>query len=117
MHRCGTGMNPALHAVCETVRQALQPVGEALSLIRPEPESTIVDQYKGMQIRIQARRIGVNAWSCSIRICNAPHRAFQSLQATVRATDAGVSLQAALGAAFTEAMSLCDLLLERTRSQ
>ena len=108
-------MNSTLHAVCDKVRKAFEPVGEALSLIRYEPETMIVDQYKGMQIRIQARRFGANAWSCTIRICNAPHRALQSLQATVKATEAGVSLQSALGSAFTEAMSLCDLLLERKR--
>ena len=108
-------MNSELDAVRDKLKKAFQPVMEVFSLIRPEPETMIVDQYKGMQIRIQARRFGVNAWSCTIRICNAPHRALQSLQATVKATEAGVSLQAALGSAFTEAMSLCDLLLERKR--
>ncbi|MBC7513444.1 MAG: hypothetical protein H7234_03290 [Herminiimonas sp.] len=110
-------MNRSLSVVCESVRRALQPAGSVFSLTRLEQENTIVDQYKGMQIHVQAQRVDANGWSCSIRICNAPHRALQSLHATVRATEAGVSLQAALGHAFTEAMSLCDLLLERKRSQ
>lgn len=113
----GAGVNRSFHAVCESVRKALQPVGGVLGLIRDEPENTIVDDYKGMQIHVQAQRFGANAWSCSIRICNAPHRALQNLHATVRTTEAGVSLQTALGSAFTEAMSLCDLLVERKRSQ
>ena len=108
-------MNRPLSAVCESVRKALQPVGEVLSPIQHEHENTIVDHYKGMQIHVHARRFNANCWSCSIRICDAPHRALQTLHATLRATDAGVSLETALGTAFAEAMSLCDLLLERKR--
>ncbi len=110
-------MNRSLHAVCDSVKKAWQPVGQAFGMVSHQREDTIVDHYKGMQIHIRARRFGANAWTCSIVICDAPHRALQSLRATVRATEEGVSLQSALGSAFTEAMSLCDLLLERKRAQ
>lgn len=110
-------MNRSLHAVCDSVRKAWQPVGDALHLARLVRRDTIVDHYKGMRIHIRARRFGNDAWTCSIRIGNAPHRALRSLRATVRSTEAGISLNAALAFAFTEAMSLCDLLLERGRAQ
>ena len=77
---------------------------------------TIVDQYKGMEIRIRARRFGLHAWRCNIRICGAKHQALQSLAATLRESDDGVSKQAAMLGAFLEAMSLCDLLLEKRRA-
>jgi hypothetical protein len=77
-------------------------------------DDTIVDQYKGMEIRVRARRFGQDAWTCTIRICGAPHRALQSVGATLRA-DAGTSRQAALAFGFLEAMTLCDLILERKK--
>ncbi len=84
-----------------------------------ERDDTIVDQYKGMQIRVRARRFGQDAWTCTIRICGAPHRALQSVGATLRTTDAGTdarsSKQAALAFGFLEAMTLCDLILERKK--
>lgn len=84
-------------------------------MMKAETDDTIVDQYKGMEIRVRARRFGSNAWTCSIRICNAPQRVLHSIGATMQATDEGVSRQSALAMAFIEAMTLCDLLLERRR--
>lgn len=78
-------------------------------------DDTIVDRYKGMEIRVRARRFGHDAWTCTIRICGAPHRVLQSVGATLRTTDAGITRQAALALAFLEAMTLCDLILERKK--
>lgn len=108
-------MNRSLNAVCDSLIKARERLGDVLSLVRHEREDTILDYYKGMEIYVRASRFGANAWTCSIRIGNPPHRTLQNLAATVRATEDGVSLQAALGLAFTEAMSLCDLLIERKR--
>lgn len=80
----------------------------------PDRDDTIVDQYKGMEIRVRARRFGHDAWTCTIRIAGAPHRVLQSIGATLRTT-AGTSRQAALAIAFLEAMTLCDFILERRK--
>ena len=80
-------------------------------------EDAIVEHYKGMEIRVRARRFGHNAWTCTIRIYNAPQRALQMVGATLRVTEDGISRQSALTGAFLEAMSLCDLMLERMKLQ
>ena len=89
--------------------ESQEPVRDALR----HRDDVIVDRYKGMEIRVRARRFGQDAWTCTIRICGAPHRALQSVGATLRATDAGTTRQAALAFGFLEAMTLCDLILER----
>lgn len=78
---------------------------------------TIVDQYKGMEICVRARRFGTHAWRCSIEIGNARHQALHSVAATLHATEEGVTEQAALLGAFIEAMALCDLLVEKPQPQ
>ncbi len=107
-----TGRTIAL-AAC---RVACQPFKDAWNIMTAEQEGTIIDQYKGMEIRVRARRLGRGAWTCTIRICNAPHRALKTIGATLKVTDDGVSQQTALADGFTEAMSLCDLLLEKKAS-
>lgn len=87
-------------------------LGKLWKSLRIDHQHTIVDQYKGMEIHIYARRFGHGAWKCSIRIYNAPHRALQTVAATLRITDNGVTRQSAMTLAFMEAMSLCDLILE-----
>jgi hypothetical protein len=77
-----------------------------------EHEGMIADHYKGMAIRVRARRFGQDAWTCTIRIWSAPHRALRTVGATLRASDHGVSRQVALMSGFIEAMRLCDLLLD-----
>lgn len=106
-------MNDILKIIRNSVHKACEPLGDAWNLVTGEHDQTIVDHYKGMEIRVQARRFGLRAWRCSIRIGNAPHQALQSVVATLQATDDGVSRQTALLGGFMEAMALCDLLLEK----
>ncbi len=89
------------------------PFTDAWNILAQPRDATIVDQYKGMEIRVRARHLGRGAWTCTIHICNAPHRALKTIGATLKVTDNGASRQAALANGFTEAMSLCDLILEK----
>lgn len=82
-----------------------------------EHADTLIDHYKGMEIRVRARRLGQHAWRCRIRIRQQDGLALDSVGATVRSTEAGVTQQSALLGAFMEAMALCDLLLEKSRPQ
>ncbi len=81
-------------------------------MLADQPES-IVDHYKGMEIRVRIRRFGLHAWRCSVRIGDARDQVLDSLAATLHATEEGVSKHTALTNAFIEAMALCDLLLEK----
>ena len=110
-------MNDVLQTVCNSVKKACEPLGEAWYIMTADQPDSIVDYYKGVEIRIRARRFGQHAWRCSIRIGNARHQTLQSIVATLRSTDEGVSKQAALTGAFMEAMTLCDLLLDKCRTQ
>lgn len=105
-------MNDILQTIRDSVQRACEQLGDAWNILTGEQDETIVDHYKGMEIRVQARRFGLRAWRCSIRIGNAPHAALQSVVATLKATDEGVSRKAALLGGFVEAMALCDLLVE-----
>ncbi len=91
--------------------EPLVPMGGARRL----RDDTLVDRYKGMEIRVRARRFGIDAWTCTIRICGAPQRALQSVGATLRTAEVGSTRQAALAFGFVEAMTLCDLILERKK--
>lgn len=71
-------------------------------------EQTIIERYKGAEIRIRATRFGHHAWQCKIHIHHARRNPLRSISATLNATDGGVSKQMALSAAFMEAMTLCD---------
>lgn len=110
-------MNKVLCIVDDALKKTYTVLSAAWSTLTSDQLETIVDQYKGMEIRIRARRFGLHAWRCSIRIGNAPHQALQSIVATLYATDDGISRQVALTGAFIEAMALCDLLLERRALQ
>ena len=101
----------------DLLHKAWRPLGDAWSIVTGGQEETIVDYYKGMEIRVHARRFGLRAWRCSIRIGNAPHQALHSIVATLQTTEDGVSRQAALLGGFMEAMALCDLLVEKRRGQ
>ena len=110
-------MPDLLQIVCAACKKAFVPVGAALGFMMADPSGAILDHYKGMEIRVRVRRFGMHAWRCTIRIGDARHQALQSLDATLRATEEGVSRQAALAGAFIEAMALCDLLLEKRLAQ
>ena len=108
-------MNDVLQFVCSSVKKACEPFGAAWGNMTADQSDTIVDQYKGMEIRVQARRCGSDAWRCDIRIDNARDASLHSIAATLHATEDGVSKQAALMGAFIDAMALCDLVLEKRR--
>ena len=106
-----------IQRVFDLFRKARQLVLETREKMTADPENTIVDHYKGMKIRIHVRRFQDDAWRCTIRIYNAPHRVLQTVSATLRATDHGVSRQSAMAHAFLEALSLCDLILDKKKVQ
>ena len=108
-------INEVLQTVCDAVKRASEPVSTLWDVMIADQPDTIVDLYKGMEICVQARRFGMHAWRCSIKIGNARHLALHSVTATLHATEEGVTKQAALLGAFIEAMALCDLLVEKPR--
>lgn len=110
-------MHDIFQTIRDSVHKACEPLGDAWNIVTGEQDETIVDQYKGMEIRVQAQRFGVRAWRCSIRIGTAPHQALQSVVATLQATEDGVTRQAALLGGFVEALALCDLLVEKRRAR
>ncbi len=77
-----------------------------------DQDNLIVDRYKGMEIVIRAQLGECNTWRYYIQICAVSRSTRKRLLSTVRSTTGRLPRSAAMARAFTEALQLCDSVLE-----